>query len=106
MVRISKEHVRYLLRPSNLPRTFWTYVLRHFLRLRAYLPTDNDNRCDWERLDMAYPNNKLWHTLSKDLHVFGSYVTDHLPRAHPFVADTTHDDRVVFFAANRRPSQD
>jgi hypothetical protein len=31
--------------------------------------------------------------LSADLHVFGSYVTGHLPRAHPLVADTTHDDR-------------
>ena len=94
-VRISKEHVRCLLRASNLPRTFWPYALRHFLRLRAYWPTDNGNRCAWERLDAAYPNNKLRHTLSKDLHVFGSYVTGHLPRAHPFVADTTHDDRAV-----------
>ena len=94
-IRISKEHVRCLLRASNLPRTFWPYALRHFLRLRAYWPTDNGNRCAWERLDAAYPNNKLRHTLSKDLHVFGSYVTGHLPRAHPFVADTTHDDRAV-----------
>ncbi len=46
-------------------------------------------------LDAAYPNNQLRHTLSKDLHVFGSYVTGHLPRAHPFVTDTTHDDRAV-----------
>ena len=27
--------------------------------------------------------------------VFGSYVTGHLPRTHPIVADTTHDDRVL-----------
>ena len=27
------------------------------------------------------------------LHVFGSYVTGHLPREHPHVIDTTHDDR-------------
>ncbi len=33
------------------------------------------------------------HNLVKDLHVFGSYVTGHLPREHPHVADTTHDDR-------------
>ena len=25
--------------------------------------------------------------------MFGSYVTGHLPREHPHVADTTHDDR-------------
>jgi hypothetical protein len=94
-MRISKEHVRCLLRGSNLPRTFWPYALRHFLRLRAYCPTDNGNRCAWEHLDAECPNNKLWHTLSKDLHVFGSYVTGHLPHAHPFVTDTTHDDRAV-----------
>ena len=44
---------------------------------------------------MSYPNNKIRHDLAKDLHVFGSYVTGHLPRTHPFVVDTTHDDRVV-----------
>jgi hypothetical protein len=27
------------------------------------------------------------------LHVFGSYVTGHLPREHHHVIDTTHDDR-------------
>jgi hypothetical protein len=80
---------------SNLPRTFWPYALRHFLRLGTYWPTDNGNRCVWELLDVSYPNNKLCHTLSKDLHVFGSYVTDHLSHTHPFVVDTTHDDNVV-----------
>ena len=44
---------------------------------------------------MSYPNNKIRHDLVKDLHVFGSYVTGHLPRTHPFVVDTTHDDRAV-----------
>ncbi len=29
----------------------------------------------------------------KGLHVFDSYVTGHLPREHPQVAETTHDDR-------------
>jgi hypothetical protein len=29
----------------------------------------------------------------KDLRVFGSYVTGHLPQEHPPVIDTTHDDR-------------
>ncbi len=33
------------------------------------------------------------HNLVKDLHVFGSYVTGHLPHEHPHVTDTTHDDR-------------
>jgi hypothetical protein len=29
-----------LFRASNLPRTFWPYVLRHFLLLRTCWPTD------------------------------------------------------------------
>jgi hypothetical protein len=37
----------------------------------------------------------MTHDLDADLHVFGSYVTGHLPRAHPLVADTTHDDRAL-----------
>jgi hypothetical protein len=41
--------------------------------------------------------------LVKDLHVFDSYVTGHLPREHPHVVDTTHDDRAeggVFLGNN------
>ncbi len=30
--------------------------------------------------------------LKRDRHVFGSYVTGHVSREHPHVADTTHDD--------------
>jgi hypothetical protein len=37
--------------------------------------------------------HSLCHDLERDRHVFGSYVTDHLPKEHPHVADTTHDDR-------------
>ena len=37
--------------------------------------------------------HSLCHDLERDRHVFGSYVTGHLPREHPHVADTTHDDR-------------
>jgi hypothetical protein len=37
--------------------------------------------------------HQMRHNLVKDLHVFGSYVTGHLPREHPHVAYTTHDDR-------------
>ena len=35
------------------------------------------------------------HDITKDLHVFGSYVTGHLPRIHPLVDDTTHDDQAL-----------
>jgi hypothetical protein len=43
-------------------------------------------------LDSLQPH-QMHHNLVKDLHVFGSYVTGQLPREHPHVADTTHDDR-------------
>jgi hypothetical protein len=94
-IRVSQEHVRCLLRPSNVPRNFWPSTLTHFLLLRAYWPSDSQDRSVWERCHPSYPNNKIRHDLTKDLHVFGSYVTGHLPRTHPFVVDTTHDDRAV-----------
>ncbi len=46
----------------------------------------------WEKLD-SLQSHQMCHNLVKDLHVFGSYVTGHLLREHPHVADTTHDDR-------------
>ena len=91
-IRVSKEHVRCLLRTSNVPRNFWSYDLTHFLHLRSYWPSDSQNRSVCERLDSSYPTNKIRHDLVKDLHVFGSYVTGHLSRTHPLVADATHDD--------------
>jgi hypothetical protein len=76
---------------TNLPRRFWPDALRHFCRLYAYWP-DANGLSVWGKLDHLQPH-ELLHNLVKDLHVFGSYVTGHLPRAHPHVADTTHDDR-------------
>ena len=67
----------------------------HFLRMRVYWPSDPKNRSVWERLDVISPVHKMRHNLAADLHVFGSYVTGHLPRAHPLVVDTTHDDRAL-----------
>jgi hypothetical protein len=94
-IRVTKEHIRFLLRTSDLPKIFWTYALTHFLRMCAYWPSDPHNRSAWERIDAISPDHKMRHNLVADLHVFGSYVTGHLPRAHPLVADTTHDDRAL-----------
>ena len=46
----------------------------------------------WTKLDSLQPY-QMCHNLVKDLHVFASYVTGHLPHEHPHVVDTTHDDR-------------
>ena len=46
--------------------------------------------------------HELHHDLVKDLHVFDSHVTGHLPRTHPHVTDTTDDDLAEegFFLGN------
>ena len=90
-IRICKEKVRALLRRANLPRRFWPDALLHWLRTYAHWP-DAKGVTAWERLDALGPHS-LCHNLKRDRHVFGSYVTGHLPREHPHVADTTHDDR-------------
>jgi hypothetical protein len=60
--------------------------------MRCVTWPDANGLSAWEKLDSLQPH-QLRHNLVKDLHVFGSYVRGHLPREHPHVADTTHDDR-------------
>lgn len=67
-IRVAKEHIRCLLRASNLPKIFWPYALMHFLRMRAYWPSDPHNRSAWERLDAISPGHKIRHNLAADLH--------------------------------------
>ncbi len=69
---------------SYTPRRFWPDALRHFCRLYACWP-DANGLSAWEKLDSLQPH-QMRHNLVKDLHVFGSYVTGHLPREHPHVA--------------------
>jgi len=91
-IRICKEHVSCLLRSANLPPRFWPDALRRFCRLYAYWP-DGHGLSAWEKLDSLDPH-EVRHNLLQHLHVFGSYVTVHLPREHAHVIDdTTHDDR-------------
>ena len=92
-VRIVKEHMRCLLRRANLPRRFWPYAMMHFCRIYAYWP-DKAGRSAWEKLDALGPH-ALCHDEARDLHRFGSYVTGHLPRAHPLVDNETLDDRAL-----------
>jgi hypothetical protein len=92
-IRVTKEHVRFLVRASNLPKFFWSFALLRFRRMCTYWSSDPHNRSDWERLDSISPDHKMRHDITKDLHVFGSYVTGHFPHTHPLVDDTTHDDR-------------
>jgi hypothetical protein len=90
-IRICKDKVRAFLRRANMPRRFWPDELLHWCRTYAHWP-DASGHTAWEKLDELGPHS-LCHDLERDRHVFGSYVTGHLPREHPHVADTTHDDR-------------
>jgi hypothetical protein len=74
-----------------MPRRFWPDALLHWCRTYARWP-DASGHTAWDKLDES-GTHSLCHDLARDLHVFGSYVTGHLPREHPHVADTTHDDR-------------
>jgi hypothetical protein len=56
-------------------------------RTYAHWPDVSDHTA-WEKLD-ELETHSLCHNLKRDRHVFGSYVTDHLLREHPHVADTT-----------------
>jgi hypothetical protein len=90
-IRICKDKVSAFLRRANMPRRFWPDALLHWCRTYAHWP-DASGHTAWEKLDELGPHS-LCHDLERDRHVFGSYVTGHLPREHPHVADTTHDDR-------------
>jgi hypothetical protein len=90
-IRICKDKVRAFLRRANMPRRFWPDALLHWCRTCAHWP-DASGHTAWEKLDELGPHS-LCHDLERDRHVFGSYVTGHLPREHPHVADTTRDDR-------------
>jgi hypothetical protein len=92
-VRIVKEHMRCLLRRANLPRRFWPYAMLHFCRVYAHWP-DKQGKSAWAKLDSHGPH-ALCHDEAHDLHLFGSYVTGHLPRTHPLVENETLDDRAL-----------
>ena len=66
-------------------------TLLHEGRTCAHWP-DASAHTAWELLDELGPHSRC-HNLGRDRHVFGSYVTGHLPREHLHVADTIHDDR-------------
>jgi hypothetical protein len=92
-VRIVKEHMRRLLCRANLPRRFWPYAMLHFCRVYAHWP-DKQGKSAWVKLDSHGPH-ALCHDEARDLHLFGSYVTGHLPRTHPLVENETLDDRAL-----------
>jgi hypothetical protein len=92
-VRIVKEHMWCLLRRANLPRRFWPCAMLNFCRVYSHRP-DKQGKSAWAQLDSHGPH-VLCHDEARDFHLFGSYVTGHLPRTHPLVENETLDDRAL-----------
>ena len=91
-VRIAKEHVRCLLRASNLPRRFWPWAVTHWHRIYAYWVKKN-GQTGWDGL----PSHTFNQSAERDLAApWGCYVIGHMSREHPLVkSDTTHEDRAL-----------
>eukprot|EP00961_Rhodomonas_salina_P267281 3611635-Rhodomonas_salina.1 len=87
--RIAKEHVRCLLRASNMPRRFWPWAVTHWHRTCAYW-VKKTGKTGWDSL----PSHTFNQDFEWDLTApWGSYMIGHLSREHPLVKeDTTHED--------------
>ena len=87
-VRITKEHIRCLLKTANMPYKFWPLALTQFCRMYNYWPCKGHSP-PWITLSDHRYSQRLDH----DLHPFGCYVIGTLPREHPDVVNTTLSDR-------------
>jgi len=87
-VRITKEHVRCLLKHAHMPYRFWPWALTQFCRVFNYWPSKG-HAPPWELL----PDSNFSHSLERDITTFGCLAVGVLPREHPDVSDTTHSDR-------------
>mmetsp|Transcript_29600 Transcript_29600/g.60737 ORF Transcript_29600/g.60737 Transcript_29600/m.60737 type:complete len:449 (+) Transcript_29600:267-1613(+) len=87
-VRITKEHIRCLLKTANMPFRFWPWALTHFCRTYNYWPCKGHSP-PWVMLG----NHRYCQALHRDIHPFGCYTIGRLPREHPRVVNTTLSDR-------------
>ena len=71
---------------AHMSSLFWPDTLLHWCLTYAHWP-DASSHTVWEKLD-ELGTHSLCHDLERDLHVFGSCVTGHLPREHPHVTVT------------------
>jgi len=87
-VRITKEHIRCLLKTANMPHMFWPWALTQFCRIFNYWPS-HGHAPPWVMLD----SHRFSQSIHRDLHPFGCYIIGQLPREHPLVSNTTLSDR-------------
>eukprot|EP00961_Rhodomonas_salina_P043367 583184-Rhodomonas_salina.2 len=86
-IRITKEHVRCMLKHSGLPHKFWPWKVVQFCSMYNYWPTKG-HAPPW----LLLSEHSMSQALHCNLHPFRCYVIGHLPRESPEVADTTHSD--------------
>mmetsp|Transcript_30789 Transcript_30789/g.63725 ORF Transcript_30789/g.63725 Transcript_30789/m.63725 type:complete len:429 (+) Transcript_30789:837-2123(+) len=87
-VRITKEHIRCMLKHANMPFQFWPWALTQFCRVYNYWPSKG-HAPPWVMLG----DHRFSQSLHSDLHPFGCYLIGKLPREHPAVKNTTLSDR-------------
>ena len=87
-IRITKEHVRCMIKHSGVPYKFWPWAVIQFCRIYNYWPR-NGHAPPWIMLG----EHSFSQALHRDLYPFGCYVIGHLSRESPDVPDTTHSDR-------------
>jgi len=87
-VRITKEHIRCMLKHANMPFQFWPWALTQFCRVYNYWPSKG-HAPPWVMLG----DHRFSQSLHRDLHPFGCYLIGKLPREHPQVTNTTLSDR-------------
>jgi hypothetical protein len=90
-VRITKEHMRCLLRSSNAPRRLWPYAVQHFCRVYGWWSRNKRiSAPPWTRVR---PHCRVKFDRDRDLRVFGSLCYGHLPKEQRLVENKTMDDR-------------
>ena len=88
-VRITKEHLRWMLLSSNSPRRLWPFALQRFCRIFGWWPKAN-SIAPWKRVGSEC---QVTANLDRELHTFGSYCIVHFPRESRLVENTTLNDR-------------
>jgi len=87
-VRITKEHLRCMLKTANMPYKFWPWALTQFCRVYNYWPCKG-HAPPWVML----ANHNFSQDITRDLHPFGCLIIGTLPREHPLVTNATLSDR-------------
>ena len=89
-VRVTKEHMRCLMKTANAPPRFWPWALQHFCRIYNHWNVAG-RLPPWTR----QRGHEFNQDIERDIQVWGCYCTGFLPREHPLVVDGTNDDRRV-----------